>query len=337
MKSVWESLKKPIFALAPMEDVTDTVFRQILCITGRPDVFFTEFTNVDGIASVGHDVVARRLQYTEAEHPIIAQIWGMKPENYFRVAKELVERGFDGIDINMGCPQHDVTRHGACSALIKNPQLAQEIIQATKEGGGKNVPISVKTRIGFKTIATEEWIGFLLEQNLNLITVHGRTAAEMSKVPAHWDEIGRAVRMRNEWEKRYSSNEARSSHSVRTIKYKTLIFGNGDVQSLAEAKEKIKEFGVDGVMIGRGVFHNPWLFAGIDPTTKTIKERLELLKKHVELFESTWGSAKSFQLLKKYFKIYLSDFEGAAEIRLQFMETNSYQEAIDLATRLLSS
>lgn len=315
MSYVWDTLPKPIFSLAPMEDVADTVFRQILISSGRPDVFFTEFTNVDGISSQGHDVVARRLLYSAAEHPIIAQIWGMKPENFYTTAKELVERGFDGIDINMGCPQHDVIKHGACSALMKNHPLATEIIQATKEGArsassgqANGLPVSVKTRIGFKEIQTDEWIGFLLDQNIELITVHGRTAAEMSKVPCHWDEIGKAVQVRNASGK------------------KTLIFGNGDILSLSEAKEKVKTYGVDGVMIGRGVFHNPWLFAGIDPAAKPLKERLQILKSHVELFEKTWGSTKSYQLLKKYFKIYLSDFDGAAEIRAKFMETNSYEE-----------
>lgn len=316
MDSLWDRLPKPIFSLAPMEDVTDTVFRQIIMSCGRPDVFFTEFTNVDGIASVGRDVVARRLLYTKNEHPIVAQIWGMVPENYYKSAQELVEMGYDGIDINMGCPQHDVIKHGACSALMKNHDLAKEIIQATKEGAGK-IPVSVKTRIGFSKIQTEEWIGFLLEQDLPLITVHGRTAAEMSKVSAHWDEIGKAVELRNKMDK------------------KTLIFGNGDVVSLDDAKEKVAKYHVDGVMIGRGVFHNPWLFTGIDPTIKTIKDRLTLLEQHVSLYEKTWGPQKSFQILKKYFKIYLSDFDGASDMRQKFMKTNSYDEALTLARTLL--
>lgn len=344
----WNKLPRPIVSLAPMEDVTDTVFRQIIIGCGRPDVFFTEFTNVDGIASQGRDIVARRLLYTTNEHPIIAQIWGMVPENYYKAAQELAEKGFDGIDINMGCPQHDVTKHGACSALIKNHALAQEIIQATKEGARsgrkktpvilgskatpesgerswtsqddiKDLPVSVKTRIGFSKIATEEWIGFLLEQNLPLITVHGRTAAEMSKVPAHWDEIGKAVELRN------------------TMNKATLIFGNGDVVSLQDAKEKVAKYHVDGVMVGRGVFHNPWLFAGIDPTTKTVKDRLTLLEQHVSLYEKTWGESKSFQVLKKYFKIYLSDFDGASDMRQQFMECKNYEEALRLAKELLAS
>lgn len=316
MKSIWETLPTPIFSLAPMEDVTDTVFRQIVISCGRPDVFFTEFTNVDGMNSRGDEKVSQRLLFTPFEKPLIAQVWGVTPENFFKAAKRIASMGFDGIDLNMGCPQRDVTRHGACSALIKNHALAKEIIEATREGAGK-LPISVKTRIGFSKIVTEEWIGFLLEQNLPLITVHGRTAAEMSKVPAHWEEIGKAATIRNE------------------MKKNTLIFGNGDVQSLSEAKEKVSRYGLDGIMIGRGIFHNPWLFAGVDPATKTVKERLALLRKHVDFYERVWGKNKNFQVLKKYFKIYLADFEKASDLRAKFMETNSYQETKDLADALL--
>ena len=208
--------------------------------------------------------------------------------------------------------------------------MAKEIIDATKEGAGE-IPVSVKTRIGFKEIATEEWIGFLLQQDLSLITVHGRTAAEMSKVPAHWDEIGKAVQIRDHMFPRSREGEGQGEGKP------TLIFGNGDVQSLSEAKEKVEKYHVDGVMIGRGIFHNPWLFAGIDPTTKSIKERLELLEKHVKLFQNTWGAQKSFQILKKYFKVYLSDFEGAVDMRMKFMQTNSYEEALSLVANLLPS
>ena len=316
MKSVWERIPRPIFSLAPMEDVTDTVFRQVINDCGRPDIYFTEFTNVDGMNSRGDEKVSQRLQFGKNEKPIIAQLWGVTPDNFYLAAKRIVAMGYDGIDLNMGCPQRDVTRHGACSALIKNHTLAKEIIDATKSGAD-NLPVSVKTRIGYGKIQTEEWLGFLLEQDLPLITVHGRTAAEMSKVPAHWDEIGKVVKMRDDMGKQ------------------TLIFGNGDVQDLAQAKEKVKQYGVDGVMIGRGIFHNPWLFAEIDPTTRTIKDRLELLKKHVALYESTWGKKKNYQILKKYFKIYLSDFDGASDMRQQFMETNSYEEVKELVIKLL--
>ncbi len=301
-----------------MEDVTDTVFRQIICSTGRPDIFFTEFTNVDGMMSEGEKEVTKRLRFAPMEKPIIAQVWGLTPENFKKAAEKIVEMGFDGVDLNMGCPQKDVTRHGACSALMKNHNLAKEIIEATKEGA-KGLPISVKTRIGFNKIQTEEWIGFLLEQDLDVITIHGRTAAEQSSVPAHWDEIGKAVKLRDQ-----------SSLG-------TLIFGNGDVQSLEDAKEKMKTYHVDGVMIGRGIFHNPWLFKkDFDISKVTLRQRLELLQKHVKLYQETWGSAKQYAVLKKYFKIYLSGFDGASEIRDKFMQTNSYEEVIRLASSLRS-
>ncbi len=308
MKTIWDKLEKPIFILAPMEDVTDTVFRRIISSCGRPNLYFTEFTNVDGLASKGDKVVSQRILYTKEEKPLIAQIWGMKPENYFKAAQRLVDMGYDGIDINMGCPQRTVTRHGACSALIKNHSLAKEIIQATKEGA-KGLPVSVKTRIGFNKIVLDEWIGFLLDQDLPALTIHGRTAAEMSKVPAHWDEIGKAVEIRN------------------AKKLKTLIIGNGDVKSLNEAKEKAKQYKLDGIMIGRGIFENPWLFhpkTAIE--TITVKDRIELLKNHVDLYVQTWGKNKNFQILKKYFKIYIANFEGAHELRTQLMETTNQEE-----------
>lgn len=315
--TIWEQFKKPIFILAPMEDVTDTVFRQILLKTGRPSLFFTEFTNVDGMESAGREQVTKRLKFLPEEKPLIAQIWGITPENFYKAAQEIQAMGFDGIDLNMGCPQKDVTSHGACSALIKNHSLATEIIKATQEGAG-DLPVSVKTRIGYSTIQTEEWIGFLLSHNLPALTVHGRTVKEMSKVPAHWDEIGKAVAIRDR------------------LGLGTLIIGNGDVQSLAEAEEKIKTYEIDGVMIGRGIFHNPWLFdKTVNPEKKTLQERIQLLYDHVALYQTTWNTSKHYPPLKKYFKIYLSGFDGASEIRTKFMETNTPDEALTLANEYL--
>jgi len=316
--NIWKKLSKPIFILAPMEDVTDTVFRQMLLYTCRPDLFFTEFTNVDGLFSKGAIEVGKRLLFSKKEKPIIAQIWGMKPGNYFKAAQKIKELGFNGIDINMGCPQNDVVRIGACSALMKNHSLAVEIIKATKYGAG-NLPVSVKTRIGFNNIQTSEWIGFLLKQDLAAITVHGRTVKEMSKIPAHWDEIGKAIELRDK------------------LKCNTLIIGNGDVYSLTEAKEKVKKYKLDGVMIGRGIFHNPWLFnESFDIKSISVEQRIQLLLNHIKLWRKTWqGSvrypAKHFPILKKYFKIYLSGFDGAAEIRGKFMATNNIAEVIKLA------
>lgn len=317
IKNIWQQLPKPLFVLAPMEDVTDTVFRQIILGTGRPHLFFTEFTNVDGMMSAGHDQVVKRLKFLPKEKPIIAQIWGVTPENFYSAAKEIAEMGYDGIDLNMGCPQKDVTSHGACSALIKNHSLATEIIRATQEGA-RDLPVSVKTRIGFSTIQTEEWISFLLTHDLPVLTVHGRTVKEMSKVPCHWDEISKAVQLRNQ------------------IAPQTLLIGNGDVTSLSEAQDKVKQYGVDGVMIGRGIFHNPWLFnPEVNPEDKTIKERMQILYDHVSLYKTTWGKNKHYPILKKYFKIYLSGFDGASDIRTKFMETATPEEALSLAREYL--
>lgn len=314
MRNFWQDLPKPFFALAPMEDVTDTVFRRIVASCGRPDVFFTEFTSVDGLNSIGYEYLAKRLQSTKDEHPLIAQIWGVKPENYFRAGKMLVEMGFDGVDINMGCPVKDVVKLGVCSALIKNQPLAKEIIQATKEGiqsANEKIPVSVKTRIGFNTIQTEEWLGFLLNQDLDALTVHGRTAKEQSKVPAHWDEIAKAAEVRNE------------------KKLSTAIIGNGDVMSRAEALQKVVETGVDGIMIGRGIFHDPWLFNKAHFGDKvSFKEKLEKMKEHILLFESTWGSEKHYPTLKKFFKCYIFNISNASELRNSLMDLNSPTEVI---------
>lgn len=310
MKNFWQELKKPIFILAPMEDVTDTVFRRVILETGRPDVFFTEFTNTDGMISPkGTKQVTQRLQYTEAERPLVAQIWGNNPESFYQATKMVVERGFDGVDINMGCPERKVVKRFAGGGCIRDPKLAKEIIIATQEAAKNKIPVSVKTRIGVKTIITEEWTSMLLDQHLAALTVHLRTVAEESKVPAHWDEIAKVKRLRDE------------------KGVNTLIFGNGDIKSIAQAKEKIEQYGIDGVMVGTGIFENPWLFnEKIDPTTISLEERIKLLRKHMYLFEETWGSQKNFNILRKYFKIYVSGLPGAQDLRSKLILCNNSQE-----------
>lgn len=321
MKNFWTNLKKPILIQAPMEDVTDTVFRQIITKCGKlaspdgsrsgPDVFFTEFTNVEGMCSKGRDKVGKRFKFTEVERPIVAQIWGNNPKNYFEVAKLIKTMGFDGIDINMGCPEKSVIKKGSCAALINNHLLAKEIILATREGAG-GLPIGVKTRIGIKEIKTEEWASFLLGFSLDALVVHGRTVAEMSDVPAHWDEIGKVVKLRDD------------------MKVKTLIIGNGDVKDLNGAMEKYKKYKVDGVMIGRGIFDNPWLFnKNIDPTKISYQEKLELLIEHITLFDKTWGRTKNFSIMKKFYKIYVSGMPDANIFRNKLMELNSAQETLE--------
>jgi len=299
--NIWDKLAQnsPFFILAPMDDVTDTSFRQLVAEVAAPDVFFTEFASVDGLQSPGRSNVMQKLKFTEHERPLIAQIWGLNPENFYKTAQEISEMGFDGIDLNMGCPTPVVTKKGACSALINNPTLAAEIIDATKRGAG-DLPVSVKTRIGFKTAITEEWCGFLLEQGITTLTVHGRTAKELSKVPNHWDEIGKVVELRD------------------SMKIETYIVGNGDVLSREEGLAKADHYSLDGIMIGRGIFKDPYVFSKTDKS----KDRNDLLKmyaKHIDLFEEAWGAAKNPATLKKFAKMYINGFEGASEIRAEAM------------------
>lgn len=311
MSNFWTTLKKPILILAPMEDVTDTVFRQIVASCGRPDVFFTEFTNVEGMCSRGRDNVSKRLIFTKNERPIVAQIWGNNPKNYFETAKLIKKMGFDGIDINMGCPEKSVMKRGSCAALINNHSLAKEIILATKEGAG-DLPVSVKTRIGIKNIQTEEWAAFLLKFDLQALAIHARTVSEMSDFPAHWDEIGKVVKLRD------------------SLKKKTLIIGNGDVKTLEDAMEKYRRYKVDGIMIGRGIFDNLWMFdKNIDPKKIPYKDKLKLLIKHIELFDKTWGKTKNFSLMKKFYKIYISDVPDASDFRSKLMQFNTAQETLE--------
>lgn len=317
MKNFWVELPKPIWVQAPLDDVSDVVFRQVLEKAGKPDVFFTEFTSTDGLCSKGRERVIKRFLKTTTQRPIVAQIWGNNIEHYKETAKLVESLGFDGIDINMGCPVRKVVGRGQCSGLIKNPKLAKELINAIKEAA-PTLPLSVKTRIGFSKIETESWIGFLLEQNLAALTVHGRIATRMSKDPANWDEIGKAVRIRN------------------TINKNTILLGNGDVTSRTDALEKIKTYGVDGVMIGRGIFANLWIFnKDIDPATIPLPKKLEMLLYHLDLFEKTWGNTKDFNLLKKFYKVYINEYPGAAEFRQKLMEIHTFEETRETLLREL--
>ncbi|MEX0748884.1 MAG: tRNA-dihydrouridine synthase [Candidatus Saccharimonadales bacterium] len=306
--SIWQQLPRPFFILAPMDDVTDTVFRRLIAETAAPDLFFTEFANADGLQSPGRKAVEKKLQFTSSEQPLIAQIWGKKPESYFQTARELAERGFAGIDLNMGCPVRAVVKNGCCSALIDDRVLAAELIAATKEGAGE-LPVSVKTRLGFKRVQTEDWCGWLLEQGIAALTVHGRIAVEQSKYPAQWDEIAKVVKLRDEMDR------------------ETPIIGNGDVTSRTYGEELVRQTGVDGIMIGRGIFRDPWVFAPT-PVSPTPVERIDLLLRHLELWEETWGEMKPFEVMKKFFKIYISDWEGAAKIRAHLMELTTLDEVV---------
>jgi nifR3 family TIM-barrel protein len=313
MKNFLEQLPRPFFVLAPMDDVTDTVFRRMIASTSAPDVFFTEFVNVDGLQSPGRQNLMRKLELTAAEQPLIAQIWGKNPENFRKTAHELVEMGFAGVDLNMGCPAKPVVKDGCGSALINNRDLALEIIQATKDGVAGRVPVSVKTRLGWNCVDLT-WLELLLQQNLSMLTIHGRTKKEMSEVPAHWDLIGEVRKMRDQ------------------LAPDTLIVGNGDVQSRQQGEALAAQYGLDGIMIGRGIFHDPFVFAKDTPwPTYSRQQRLQLYQQHVQLFAETWPNAeRRIATLNKFCKVYVSDFDGAKELREQLMNANSSQELLDI-------
>jgi tRNA-dihydrouridine synthase len=319
MNNFWQDLKKPFFVLAPMDGVTDTSFRQLITKTARPDVLMTEFTSVEGLNSKGSKLVGKRLQFAPEEHPIVAQIWGLTPEFFKKSAQLIKELGYDGVDINMGCPVHDVIKTGACSAMINNHELAKQVIEATIEGAA-GLPVSVKTRLGFKEFQTEEWFSFLLGFDLAVITVHGRTVAEQSKVPAHWDEIGKVVKLRDQ------------------INPNILIVGNGDIESVQEGLDKAQEFNLDGIMVGRGIFHDFWMF---DPEKSggkvTVEQRLAKLLEHTKMYNQIWEGKKDFNVLKKFYKIYASGFDGAVDLRVKLMATHSSQEVESIVAEYIKS
>lgn len=318
MKSFWRKLPAPFTALAPMDGVTDMVFRQIIAQIGRPDVFFTEFTSVEGLMSEGRKRVEQNLLFQPNEQPVAAQIWGISPKNFYESAKYIKNSGFSGIDINMGCPQRVIIKNGACSALIKNQKLASEIIKATKEGAG-GLPVSVKTRIGWGKEDIEEWIGFLLRQDLAALTVHLRTATELSKVPARWEFMPKIMRLRDKYAP------------------ETVIIGNGDITSLNEVKEKHEEYGCEGFMIGRGIFANPWVFNGSKNTQDiSLDERFAIFLRHIDLYEKTWGRNKNFENLKKFCKVYINNFPEAAKYREKVMKAKSLEELRESVRVLLT-
>lgn len=309
----WQNLPKPFSVLAPMEDVTDVVFRQIVKECASPDVFFTEFTSTAGMFSKGAHLVTQRLKKKNDEFPLVAQVWGTNPDQYFLAAKEIVNLGFAGIDINMGCPVKKIVKQGACSALIKTPELAKEIIIATKEGVNGAIPVSVKTRMGFDKIVTLEWGTFLLSLGIDALTFHPRLAKELSTKPANWSEVEKIVEIRNQ------------------IAPNTVIIGNGDVENYNEIILKHKQVGVDGVMIGRGIFKDPFAFSKtksiLDLTTR---EKIDLMLKHANLFISTWADKKHFSIIRRFYKIYLTGFDGAAELRAELMSVNNLEETISV-------
>lgn len=346
MKNLWEKLDtpaltrnnkrgRPFFCLAPMADVTDAAFRKIIAKYGKPDVFWTEFVSADGLSSPGREVLKNNLIFSKKEKPIVVQLFGSNPEKMRLASCYVAKLGFDGIDINMGCPDRSVEKQGAGAAMMKDMEKAKKIIQAVKDGikdsKKKSISVSVKTRIGYNKNQIEEWIPFLLSCDIDALTIHARTRKEMSLVPARFEHVKRVVQIRDK------------------MKVKTKIIGNGDVKSIEEGERLAKETGCDGIMIGRAVFGNPWIFGGERPCLKgargkalrsqgiSTKEKLKVLVEHTKLFEKLLGKHKNFAVMKKHYKAYVNGFDGAKELRVKLMETNSTKEVKDIINNFLKN
>lgn len=306
-ENFWRELPRPFFVLAPMEDVTDVVFRHVVSEAGTPDVFFTEFTNTESYCHPeGVHSVRGRLTFTEDEQPIVAHIWGDKPEHFQEMSIGMAEMGFKGIDLNMGCPVPNVAAKGKGAGLIQRPETAAEIIQAAKAGG---IPVSVKTRLGYSEIEEwRDWLTHVFKQDIANLSIHLRTRREMSKVDAHWDLIGEIKKLRDE------------------IAPDTLLTINGDIPDRKTGLELAEKYGIDGVMIGRGIFTNPFAFEK-NPREHTSAELLDLLRLHLDLFDKySKEESRLFKPLRRFFKIYVRGIKGAGELRHQLMSTNTTDE-----------
>jgi len=338
MQNFWKKLNKPFFCLAPMSDVTDIAFRRIIAKYSKNRenkdsvVFWTEFVAADGLCNkLAKKKLSHILKYSEAERPIVAQVFGANPENMQKACSYIASLGFDGIDINMGCPDRSVVAQGAGAGLIKTPQLARKIIQAAHAGiesAGLHIPVSVKTRVGFNKEEIDTWIPELLKEDISALTIHLRTSKELSLVPANWDYIKKIKEL------------------IKKSGKEILLIGNGDVKDLKDAEEKALKYGCDGIMIGRGVFGNPWVFSenlridsdnklintdkniGVDQEIISVNQRLAVLVEHTQIFDKELAKPKhkSFAVMKKHFKAYVNDFAGAKELRAKLMETNNSKE-----------
>ncbi|MCO7124609.1 tRNA-dihydrouridine synthase [Sporolactobacillus shoreicorticis] len=317
INNFWRDLPRPFFILAPMEEVTDVVFRHVVSAAARPDVFFTEFTNTDSYCHPeGIQSVRGRLTFTEDEQPLVAQIWGDNPEHFRQMSIGLAKQGFRGVDINMGCPVPNVTANGKGSGLILRPDVAADLIQATKAGG---LPVSVKTRLGYSDVDEwRDWLTHVLKQDIVNLTIHLRTRKEMSKVDAHWELIPEIVKLRDQ------------------VAPETLLTINGDVTDRQTGLMLADQYGVDGLMIGRGIFANPFAFEK-EAEDHSSKELLDLLRLHLDLYDhySAELELRPFTALHRFFKIYVRGFRGASELRNQLMSTKSTDEVRTLLDRFV--
>ena len=360
MKNFWSNLPKPFFIQAPLANVTDAAFRRVIAkyskftrtdgSRGGPDVMYTEFVSADGLMlanAAGRTKLLRDLVFSEQEHPIVAQFFTSNLEAMERASALAAELGFDGVDINMGCPDKTIEKQGAGAKLMLNPKLAQELIAVAKRGA-PNLPVSVKTRLGYNKDILDVWLPALFEARPAAVAIHARTRREMSKVPARWERIKRAVEIRNE------------------LGSDTLIVGNGDLRDIVDAQEKIAETGADGAMLGRALFGTPWLFADASAEIvsknssgllvpavlpdgqgearlfsqqflPSLETRLRIAVEHTKLFEELLGGVKNFAIMKKHFKAYAEGFPGARELRMELMETTNSVEVEAVVERFLST
>lgn len=325
--SFWRTLPTPFFVLAPMANVTDVAFRSIIATYGKPDVMWNEFVSADGLCSAGRGRLFVDLTFSKKEKPIVAQLFTGDPEPMRKAAALCAELGYDGLDINMGCPDRAVEKQGGGAASMKNPKNALEVLEAARTGFGRADAVSVKTRIGYNRVEMD-WLRLLLEQKLPALTVHLRTRKEMSDVSAHWELMPEIVKLRDLVQTDLPLSE------------RTRIIGNGDVESIADGVAKMKKSGCDGVMIGRGIFGTPWFFencrTGKDARSRTPEERLSIMVEHAKLFEKTFCGKngakrfKNFAVMKKHFKAYVSGWDGAKELRVELMETENASEVSDI-------
>ena len=308
IKGFWDKIELPVYAMAPMADVTDAAFRYMIAKYGKPDVMFTEFVSCDGLCSAGRPNLMKYLHYDEIERPIVIQLFGEKPENFYKSALFARELKFDGIDINMGCPVKTVTKTGSGAALINTPELGKEIIAAAIEGAG-GLPVSVKTRIGYNSITIAEWVEHLLETNLAAITLHLRTKKEMSNVEAHWETVHEAVKLAGQSE--------------------TLLLANGDLDDLDQADKMIEQTGIDGVMMARAIYGYPWLFDRTKTRENiTVQQRLSAMIEHSRLYEKIFDSKKNFAVMIKHLRAYSTGFNGAKELRVMMENVRNGDDVV---------
>ena len=326
-KLIDEKLSKgeTLSVVAPMADVTDVAFRTMIARYSKPagpDVMWTEFVSADGLNSPGREILKRDLAFSELERPIVAQLFSSTPENMRKASALCRELGFDGIDINMGCPDKSIEKQGAGSAHMKDWRRAQQVIRAAQEGA-VDIPVSVKTRIGYNKVEFMEWLPKILECNIPALTVHLRTRKEMSLVPAHWELMPEIVKL-----VRDMTGELKDGG--------TILLGNGDVTSVTEGKQLARDSGCDGVMVGRGLFGTPWFFdEEVFNTGKSTEEKLRIMVEHTKLYEEKLGDIKSFAIMKKHFKAYVHGFDGAKELRVELMECASASEVEEVVEKWL--